>query len=205
LFVHSQRVDRPIKWRQSAVMTEQWRLINGEELYDIGLDPGQRNDVAVDYPDVVTGLRSAYDAWWESLSPVFDETVRIGIGSEVENPVELTSHDWRTDDAEQSVWAARQVFAGHEGNGTFALDVERVGRYEIELRRWPRHMGLWIEASHARLKMGDVELEKAISPYDLRAVFHVELDAGPAELQTWLTGPNGRTRGAYFVSVRRLD
>ena len=28
LFVHSQRVPYPIKWRKSAVMTERWRLVN---------------------------------------------------------------------------------------------------------------------------------------------------------------------------------
>ena len=39
LFVHSQRIDTPVRWRHSAVMTERWRLVNGEELYDIEADP----------------------------------------------------------------------------------------------------------------------------------------------------------------------
>lgn len=35
LIVESQRVVTPEKWRKSSVMTDRWRLINGEELYDI--------------------------------------------------------------------------------------------------------------------------------------------------------------------------
>ena len=41
----------------SAVMTERWRLINGEELYDIIKNPGQRNECAKEYPEVVRALR----------------------------------------------------------------------------------------------------------------------------------------------------
>ena len=41
LFVHSQRIDHPEKWRKSAVMTDRWRLINGAELYDMAADPGK--------------------------------------------------------------------------------------------------------------------------------------------------------------------
>ena len=49
LFVHSQRIEYPEKWRKCAVMTEKWRLVNGQELYDIKTDPGQRNDLAADH------------------------------------------------------------------------------------------------------------------------------------------------------------
>ncbi|MBT5536454.1 arylsulfatase, partial [Candidatus Poribacteria bacterium] len=49
----SQRVEMPIKWRKSATMTDRWRLVNGEELYDIRPDPEQRVDVADQHPAVV--------------------------------------------------------------------------------------------------------------------------------------------------------
>ena len=204
LFVHSQRVDVPIKWRGSAVMTERWRLINGEELYDIEADPDQSTDAAVLHPEVVEHLRSSYDDWWTSLSPVFDDLVRIVIGTEAENPVELTSHDWRTDDEADIAWAARHVYAGHAGNGYWALDVARGGRFRVELRRWPRHMGLWMEVVKAKLRIGNVEKEAALSHYDTVAVFDVELPPGPTELQTWLTARDGTQKGAYFVEVERL-
>ncbi|HUG52267.1 MAG TPA: arylsulfatase [Vicinamibacteria bacterium] len=205
LFVHSQRVDVPIKWRQSAVMTERWRLVNGVELYDIETDPGQKTDLAASHPAVVQRLRDAYEGWWTSLEPAFDDTARIAIGSEKENPVALTSHDWRTDDDRQSVWNANQVNSGHPGNGHWALDVVRGGQYEIELRRWPRPSHLGIDARRARLRVGEQELEKTLSPYDPSATFRVTLGPGPTTLQSWLTGRRGESRGAYFVYVRRVE
>ncbi len=38
----SQRVPYPVKWKNSSVMTNQWRLINGQELYDINVDREQK-------------------------------------------------------------------------------------------------------------------------------------------------------------------
>jgi arylsulfatase A-like enzyme len=205
LFVHTQRVDVPVKWRQSSVMTARWRLVNGTQLYDINADPGQTTDVAAAHGPVVSELRTAYEGWWTSLEPGFDETVRIGIGSPAENPAALTSHDWRTDDEAQVVWNAGQVGAAHAGNGYWAIDVVRGGRYEVELRRWPRPSRLGLDAQRARLVVGGVELEQATSPFDASATFELALAAGPTTLQTWLTGRGGVTRGAYFVYVRRLD
>jgi arylsulfatase B len=64
LVTDTQRVPRPIKWRLSCVMLRDWRLINGEALYDLASDPGQRTDVAAAHPAVVAELRAAYEAWW---------------------------------------------------------------------------------------------------------------------------------------------
>ena len=45
----------------------------------------------------------------------------------------------------------------------------------------PRHMGLWIEVVKAKLRIGNVEKEAALSHYDTVAVFDVELPPGPTE------------------------
>ena len=68
LVTDSQRVKDPIKWRKSAVMTSQWRLNNGKELYDIKKDPGQKSDVAGKHPKVVRRLTEFYDQWWAELA-----------------------------------------------------------------------------------------------------------------------------------------
>jgi len=90
----SQRVEHPIKWKQSATMTQRWRLINGVELYDILAAPEQRHDIATAHPDVVAELRKHYEAWWELVSPRFDEECPIVLGTENEKIAVLTSHDW---------------------------------------------------------------------------------------------------------------
>ncbi len=205
LLVHSQRVEYPIKWRKSAVMTERWRLVNQNELYDIQADPAQQNDIAAQHPGVVDSLQAAYEAWWISLSTSFDEFVRIGIGAGAENPIHLNPHDWHVTEQSQSVWNHRQVRNGMIGNGYWAVNVEQAGTYQIELRRWPVHLDEPIEATNARLKIGEAEFEQDVSPEATYASFTTTLEPGPTTLQSWLTMLDGQTRGAYYVYVERLD
>ena len=203
LFVHSQRVPDPIKWRKSSVMTEQWRLVNREELYDIKADPAQAENIAAEYPEVVAQLQASYDTWWESLSTAFDEKIRISIGADAANPVDLNPHDWHVTDQSQSVWNHRQVRRGMIGNGYWAVDVAEAGQYLITLRRWPAYLDDQIEATHARLKIGGSDYETDVLTESSTATFSVTLEPGPTTLQTWLTLPNGETRGAYYVNVER--
>src|SRR5204863_1385609 len=82
LFVHSQRIDHPQKWRKCAVMTDRWRLVNGTELYDMSADPGQRKDVSGQHAAGVAELRKAYEGWYADVSKRFDEYCEIIVGSE---------------------------------------------------------------------------------------------------------------------------
>jgi len=93
LITDSQRIEHPEKWRQSAVMTDRWRLINGRELYDIRADRGQKNDISGEHPEAVKSLREACEKWWGDVSPRFDEYCEIVIGSDRENPTRLTADD----------------------------------------------------------------------------------------------------------------
>ncbi|MCZ6795571.1 MAG: arylsulfatase [Planctomycetota bacterium] len=204
LFVHSQRIPDPEKWRKCAVMTGRWRLINGRELYDLEADRAQTRDVAGEHPEVVAKLRAAYDGWWEGLSAVFDDSVHVGIGSEKETVTQLHPHDRQVTKQRLSSWHQSHVRRGHLGDGFWAIDVLRPGRYEFELRRWPAHLDRPIEASAARLEIGGVESKNKVSPDDRKTVFSVELQPGKTKLRTWLTLSDGKERGAYFVYVRYL-
>ncbi len=204
LFVHSQRIPDPEKWRKCAVMTERWRLVNGKELYDIQADPGQKQDLAADHPGVLQRLRGAYEDWWGSLSVVFDKPVHIGIGSDHESPTQLHPHDWHVESQRLSSWHQGHVRDGHIGQGKWFIDVITAGQYEIELRRWPRHLDKPIEAKHARIKIADIDLDQGVSPERKKSTFRVKLDKGQTTLQTWLTLEDGKTRGAYFAYVTRL-
>ena len=201
LFVHSQRIEFPVKWRQSAVMTERWRLVNGSQLFDIQSDHGQKKDVAGQHPEAVAKLRQAYDGWWKSLSPVFGEYVRIRFGNDAENPVRLTCHDWHTND-KPVPWNHGHIRRGLVANGFWAIDVVKSGKYEITLRRWPEYIGKPIEANKASLKIGGQQFDQTVDPDQSAAKFTVNLDEGQTRLQTYLTMPNGKTRGAYYVSVK---
>jgi len=204
LFVHSQRIAHPEKWRKTAVMTERWRLVNGKELYDIQRDPGQKTDIAGEHPDVMRELSAAYEKWWESLKPTFSEYVRIGLGSDADNPTRLMSHDWLVEDQRDSAWHQGNVQRGHLASGPWAVQITRDGRYRFDLCRWPRHLEQAMECKHARLRIGDVDVDKDIPLNATHARFELDLKAGPAMLQTWLTNAQDQQHGAYFVWVERL-
>ncbi len=201
LVVDSQRIEYPEKWRKSAVMSDRWRLIDGKELYDMTVDPGQRHDVAGRYPDVVKRLREAYEKWWADISPRFDLYARIALGDPAENPSRLTCHDWH---GRRVPWHQGAIRRGLVANGFWAVEISRPGTYEFALRWFPREEDKVIEAKEARLKIGSFEASKQIEKGAVEVTFRVPLKPGKAKLQTWFIEANGRSRGAYFVYVKRL-
>lgn len=206
LVVHSQRIEHPEKWKTSAVMTERWRLIDGKALFDIEADPGQEHDIAAKHPEVVAELRAAYEAWWAELTPALDRYVPLVIGGE-ENPVQITAHDWHADEVKDVPWNQDAITRGPIANGFWIVQPARPGKYEFALRRWPaeKRDGT-IEAVEAKLKVGEIERTQKISPTDEAAKFTLDLKStGQMRMQTWLTLPDGQTRGAYYLVVRCLQ
>lgn len=204
LFVHSQRVEHPEKWRQCSVMTPRWRLVNGKELYDVQADPGQARDVAADHADVVHALREAYENWFLDISERFDEYVRPVLGAEAALRTELTAHDWHAPQP-QIPWNQRQI-ADPEffGNGVWKVTVARHGRYRFLLRQRPEVAQFPIQAKTARIEIGELQDSKAVADGAMQVTFDLTLPAGNYDLQTWLIDSEGRERGAYFVEVLAL-
>jgi len=52
-----------------AVRDENWRLVNGDELYEIPKDPGENNNVIKQHPEVAGKMMAAYDKWWDEVRP----------------------------------------------------------------------------------------------------------------------------------------
>ncbi len=222
LVTDSQRVAQPIKWRQSATMMQQWRLINGEALYDIETDPEQRQDIADQHPQVVAQLRADYEAWWDLVSQQFDGTVPIPIG--VKETTVLTAHDWRNKDS-HCPWNQSEIRAGLIANGYWEIEVAQARQYRFELRRWPREADLPIQAGlpgelvdyddietgygggraiplkSASIRVADVAMKAQIKQKDKYSEFIVELQAGEVQLQTSLVDEIGNVIGAYYVYV----
>ncbi|MBN2413962.1 arylsulfatase [candidate division KSB1 bacterium] len=157
LVTDSQRLEYPVKWRKSAVMSDKWRLINGVELYNMESDHGQRIDVASAHPRIVEKFRAAYESWWKSVSEQFDEYCETVIGAD-SNVVRLTCHDWhgvglpdegRLNTQRREVippWNQPDVRRGVRSNGFWALYIAADGEYEFSLRRWPLEVNRPINA-----------------------------------------------------------
>jgi arylsulfatase A-like enzyme len=228
LFTDSQREEQLVKWRNTAVMTQRWRLVNVSkdndppklELYEIRKDPGQQDDIAAANPDVVQSLSKEYDTWWGMVSARGDEFVRIVLGNDAENPAYLTSMDWHGDALE--VWNQHQIRTAPVANGSWAVDIGRAGRYRFELRRWPREVdlpigaayvdarpnrekapGVGVNAVKARIMLGNIDQTKSISPSDKFAEFAFDLPKGPAELRAIFYDESGTERGSYYLYAHR--
>ena len=204
LLVHSQRIEEPVKWRKSAVMTNRWRFVNGKELYDMTVDPGQKTNVADKHPQVVTKLTDAYETWWKSIDTRFDDYVRIGLGSKEENPARLTCHDWHTNNGPVP-WNHGHIRRDLKANGFWAVDVVATGKYTVTLRTRPEHVKHPMNPGVARVKIGNVEAKADIPKGATSVSFTVDLKKGPARMQTWLDEADGKSRGAYFVDVKRVE
>ena len=225
LITDSQRVEHPIKWRKSAVMSDNWRLVNGEELYNMVDDPGQTNDVALKEPKKVEKFRRAYDTWWDDVSLDFDDFQAIIIGSPAENPVNLTSHDWHSNT--QVPWNHKHVRSGLQGNGFWVLDIEHTGIYEITLSRWPLSMKLPINSGmekrpalngtsvneslegkalnilKAKIEIGREKMEQDVKETDVSVTFTVNLKAGKDKRLITTFRGNEVDMGAYYVQISK--
>ena len=229
----SQRLTQPLKWRKSAVMTDQWRLVNGKELYDINKDRAQLNDVSDDYPDTVYKLRDEYERWWDLVNPGFDEEIPIALGLD-SHPVRLSSHDWRGD-GDHVVWNQSQIRQGRITNSYLEVDVKTAGTYEVKLCRWPvegngrkicegidgddivwnkdgvdkrqHHFytgGKALNIVEASLSIGGIQCQAEVNDHDWSVTFRINLNKGPDHLQTFFRLADGRELGAYYTYVKKI-
>ncbi len=228
LVTDSQRVKDPIKWRKSSVMTSQWRLINGKELYDIKADPGQSTNVAAKHPDVLARLTEFYESWWAELEPTFANATAIYLGHPGENPARLTSHDWITTGS--TPWNQahiRKAVTGPSNTGFWNVKVVEAGDYEIRLRRWPEEADTAIDAPmkpgapvpgvaafrttpgkafepvKASIEIGDVMAESDVPSGAKEVVFNVRLKEGKTRLTALFETGDGDTYGAYYAYVKK--
>jgi len=231
LITDSQRVRDPIKWRKSSVMTDQWRLVNGKELYDIKADPGQKKNIASANSKVVSRLTKFYDAWWEEIVPTFGKPTAIYLGADapLANPVTLTCHDWIADGS--TPWNQRHIRNAEKkpGNtGFWAVDVKRAGEYTVELRRWPKESGATITAelkagadvpgvtpfravpgkffgaTKAHLKLGGQDLTLPVKQGAKSVTFKLKLKPGRDELWAKFTDADGVPMGAFYAYVTKV-
>ncbi|SDX18253.1 Arylsulfatase A [Lutibacter oricola] len=164
LVTDSQRLQKLVKWRNSSVMQNKWRLINGKELYNIENDKGQKKNLAESNPEKVKEMRDFYEKWFEEVSVQGDEEVYIPIGTKFENPTTLTSHDLHSM-KEKEFYAWNQIYIrnGAVAEGYWSINVTEPGEYEFSLRRYPIESGLKINATTPKITPEDVPgLEKTI-------------------------------------------
>lgn len=236
------KVDQPVvnspslmRKEGSVVLWKKWRLIygnppsasnnfivdNGVVLNDLVTDPLQEKNVADLYPDITQKMLEHLDRWWDDVKQLANEPQPVYIGSDLQNPVMLNSCEWM----DVFMDSQSQVRDGLPRNSHWKIQVMESGKYEFELRRWPRESGLNLRDSipttkvtagilnpGVSLPIASAEIEVADAKKSRRlkidadsAIFRIKLNEGPAKLQTWFKDEEGNPLcGAYYVYVKKL-
>lgn len=181
VFLQWHRGDAPEKYRQSAVLTQRYKLVDGKELYDLEADPAETTDISTREPGPVRQLKISYDTWFEDVSRQGYAPPRILVSKKA--PTQVTRQDRRGTDTS---WDTKRI-------GYWELQAVHAGPYKVtilfdELPADGEFEATWLGKHPVR--MGQKRL-------DLPAV---RLPIGPARFEAKITTAN-ETRGiqyAYF-------
>lgn len=187
LFFQWHRGDAPEAFRDCAVRTTRYKLVNGKELYDLVADPAEAHDIAGDHPAVVSDLRARYEAWFADVSATRGYAPpRIQIGTPHENPVVLTRQDWHGapgySDANLGWWE---------------VHVSRPGAYEVTVT-FPEIDA----ASELTFTLGEAKHTAPLKKGAQSCQFRLsEVREGNAQLSTSFM-KDGKSAGVTFVEIR---
>lgn len=203
----------------ASVMHKQWRLVNGNELYDLSSDPAQENNVADKHPALVASLLESYENWWQEVHIALVPEPYFVNGDE---EIMLTAYDWYDG---PRVYNWPHLRRGERSNGKYRMVFNQGGHYSVSLRRWPRESGAGIRESvpafmpfddflgelpegmaldivKARVKIGDQVQETPVKPGDKEVRFNFNIPEGECHLQTWFEDDEGEVFGAYYVYIQ---
>jgi hypothetical protein len=211
---------------ESCVIWNQWRLVKGDELYDVVADRAQTKNLAADQPEVVKEMRSFYEGWWSGVEPLLADFVPQSLGAKQQPVVELTSGDWENIYADNSGYV-REAVGGPTG-GKWHVLIEEPGDYEFTLRRWPEQtkatLGGKYEPSatspankaktntvgfstiaRAKVEIGGQTQTGDAKATDTAATIVVSgLKLGKTTLKAWFQDADGKDLcGAFFVTVAK--
>lgn len=189
LFFQWHRGDAPEAFKNAAVRSQRWKLVNGEELYDMAEDPGEAHNVADEHPGQVETMRKAYEDWFADVGASRGYApVRIHVGNDRENPVTLTRQDWRT----AADWTSNKTM------GDWEVFVEQPGPYEVRIDFEPAG-----QESRLHLKFGEAEVSQDV-PAGAASVSVAGLlpGVGDCSIACRVENADG-VRGARFVTVHR--
>jgi arylsulfatase B len=235
IMTDSQKKNLPTKWATTAVMSERWRLIQGKELYDIDADPGQKNNVFAEHPEVVQRLTRYYDQLWNELEPGFTSLPRIPLTAPGLETVALNYHDcvgrhfgWFQDEMRQITERIDKP-QSKRPPAFWPLEVVVDGEYRFELRRWPAEVdapihadipsgglvygekahrsvpGMGFAAVKACLTIDGRDLTASVDEQTKAAVFQTKLTAGSHRLSARFVAVDGSLLDAFYVYVTKSN
>jgi len=228
LYMDTQRKQNLIKYKSYTVMDDNWRLVNGNELYNITNDKGQNHNVIDKHTAEAERLAAGYETWWQSFMDegVNERYAYIKVGSKHENPARISAHDMLTGKHSGS-WHQHGAVRATQSTGRWKIEFVEDGEYAITLRRFPRESGLAInETFSAREKnieldrlmpasvksdfkkayvyVANVEGTSEIELGQEEATFTGKISAGKYDMEAQLIDADGRVHPAYYVYIEKI-
>lgn len=228
LYIDTQRQQNLIKYKSYAVMDNNWRLVNGTELYDMSMDRGQKINVIDQYPEIKGRLAEGYERWWQSFMDegVDQRYAYIKVGSSHENPSRISAHDMMTGKFGH-VWHQYGAVTASQATGRWKIEFVEDGEYAITLRRFPRESGLTINATfpeqepqieldrvfpasvksdfdEAYLYVANISKAIKIKEEQAEVTFTGKIPAGKYDMEAQLIDKDGRVHPAYYVYIEKL-
>ncbi|GAG50479.1 unnamed protein product, partial [marine sediment metagenome] len=212
------------KYKNCAVRSQRFRLVNNTELHDMKNDPGETTNVIDKHPEVAAGMRAAYDKWWQEVLPIISRPVRTKLGTRYQKKTRLSCLEWWPTTTEQvqidkylgtherDIKKIANYFIEDGGPveigpymGSWPVDVTRAGKYKITLRILPKEAKekVVLRRGDAHIICGRTNASKPIPENVGSVTMEVELEKGPAELECWFSNqlPDNKPIGALYVDV----
>ncbi|CAH8281457.1 arylsulfatase A-like enzyme [Mariniflexile fucanivorans] len=227
LYMDTQREQNLIKYKKYTVMDDNWRLIDGTELYDMRTDLGQENNVIATHQEIADRLAVGYETWWKSFvdEGVNERYAYIKVGSPKENPTRISAHDMiigKYSDA----WHQNGAIQGAQAAGKWKIEFVEDGDYTISLRRFPRESNLAINETfpaqkeaieydrtspasiktdfkEAFLYVANISKTMEIKKDQDEVTFTGKIPAGKYDMEAQLIDEVGRVHPAYYVYIEK--
>jgi arylsulfatase A-like enzyme len=223
LFVHHNQDWRPPEdVDESCIIRGKWRLVNGNQLYDMESDWGQTRNVAAKNPELVKSMLEQNAAFVNAAkeNPEYNEFPVFIVGNPAQEEIKLTIQHAIGD--KPGIWKCEHVAAGvKNSNNRHALEIECAGTYLISCRRWPKEcpgpiLGIpdinpkdqfnyeTIQPEKVRIQIANQVLEKEVEPGMDEVLFNVYLEKGKTMLATDFV-EDGEPYGVYYTYVSRQE
>jgi arylsulfatase A-like enzyme len=182
IFMQWHRGNEAVKYRNYAVITQQYKLTRpkedeNDELYNLPFDPGEKTDIATKHPNIVAELRKKYEDWFQDVSstrPNNYDTVPLVLGDSHENPVLLTRQDWR-------VHGPDGWFENHYGH--WEVNPVREAKYQIRIKFYQPLSSsgkIFFQCGKTR---HEANVHPGMQAYEWPSV---ELKTGRSQLESWM-------------------
>lgn len=234
IFLDQQRRQYPRKDLVYNMMTEEWRFVNGKELYEIKKDPSQKNNVYAEHPDIVKKLKAQYDAYWKEFAE-YDEKdyfTRTIVGTEQQKETCLSAIDLFLENSKALIVGQADVRTAKNTNGCWFIEVAEDGLYEFELCRWPKESGKGIRESikavsseendiqlnrygekpegvaldvvRARLSVNEHDVSREVRAEDRSVIFTLPMKKGNATVRSWFFDSKDNEHCVYYLYIRKM-